>query len=124
MDTLVIGTFVINQVTGVWHDQWQQIAHEHILSPLKSIISRYHDYRREVQNQFRAPHIVLVENLVREISHEDVRIRLSAGIENVGVNRFAGTEDEANLARERIQERLDAILPLGTRYTVDLSRTP
>ena len=124
MDTLVLATFVINNITSVWHGQWQETLHEHMLSPLQSIIDRYHDYRREVQNQFRAPHIVLVENLVREISFEGVNINLSAGTEVVAVNRFTGTEDEANLARERIRERLDAILPLGTRYTIDLSRTP
>ena len=124
MDTLVLGTFVINNITSVWHGQWQETLHEHMLSPLQGVINSYHDYRREVQNQFRAPHIVLVENLVREISFEGVNINLSAGTEVVAVNRFAGTEDEANLARERIRERLDAILPLGTRYTIDLSRTP
>ena len=124
MDTLVIGTFVVNQITSLWHDGWQQFLHEYALSPLQSIINRYHEYRREVQSQFRAPHIILVEDLVRNISIERVVILQRSGRENVGVNQFAGTEDEANIAREQIRERLNTILPLGGRYIIDLSRTP
>ena len=121
MDSLFFRTFVEQEITKYWA-VWQPILHQYLLFPLESLLNRYYDYSRAAIQQLRIPHIFVVEEVVRNLSFTRVTIERIAGVDTIRVHLFSGTAEQASVLESEIRKLIDAILPLSSRYELEITR--